>query len=440
MEFKSEEIFPTLDANTYEIIEVGSDKLLVAPQIPSWLLINPIQMQLWETMQKGTTIGEAVYEIATNEKYDIDMLIKEIQVLASMAINNGFYQGYTASKRKFASELIMYLTESCNLSCKHCFVSSESNVEKKNISTNKWLEFIDEYSNLKKGEKVLFTGGEPLLCQNLVKLVKHAGFRGLKVSINTNGILLTEELLKNLRDYLYGIQISIDGFTRKVHEDIRGNGTFDQTIKSIKMALSICCNSIVRISVSVFPSSYNNIKMNMLRVLKEIDPNRQLVIIFNPVAPIGRATGKKMSTSIEEIEDSLRTVISQLTNEGWAYESINSPGVYQDKCGIGEYLVVHSDGSISPCNFSPEQKQFDNLNAAFEYYKSKYGQNVVANSKKCSSCVWRFICYMGCQIRNNVEGEGMLSPECSLGRKKMVLNNIIFREHKHREEILQEIN
>lgn len=439
MEYKSEDIFPTLDTYAYETIELGSDRLMIAPQIPSWILMNSMQACLWGAMQNGNTIGEAVHKIAIDKKCDVDVLIKEMQVLVSMAINNGFYKGYTAPKRKFASELIMYLTESCNLNCKHCFVSSKSNIEKDNIGTNKWKELINEYSNLRRGDKVLFTGGEPLLYQDLTTLVKHASYQGLKVSINTNGTLLTEEILKELKDHIYGIQISIDGFTSKVHEDIRGAGTFNQTIKATKMALNTCCDSIVRISVSVFPSNYNDIKVNMLQVLKKIDSKRQLVIIFNPVAPIGRAVGKKMSTSMEEIENSLRVVISQLTNEGWAYESINPPGIYQDKCGIGEYLVVHSDGSISPCNFSPERKHFDNLYTAFEYYKSKYEHNVTTNSKICFSCIWRFICYMGCQIRNNVEGEGMLSPKCSPSRKEMILNNIIFRERKHREEILQEV-
>jgi len=85
------------------------------------------------------------------------------------------------------------LTERCNLSCPHCLVKRNS------IGTDLPLEFyyrlLSEIAELEFGS-IEFTGGEPLSRNDFVKIYSYAHDRGLLISVNTNGTLISEEIAK----------------------------------------------------------------------------------------------------------------------------------------------------------------------------------------------------------------------------------------------------
>ena len=61
-----------------------------------------------------------------------------------------------------------------------------------------------------------------------------------KVLISSNGLLLTDEIIQKLAGYSnLKISISLDGPTAKIHEIIRGPGTFKRTVETI-LKLSDC--------------------------------------------------------------------------------------------------------------------------------------------------------------------------------------------------------
>ena len=78
---------------------------------------------------------------------------------------------------------------------------------------------VDFLININKDNNELlfitFFGGEPLLCWDsiilpLIKYCKETG-RKFKYDITTNGILLTEEKLKIMKDNNFDILLSMDG-------------------------------------------------------------------------------------------------------------------------------------------------------------------------------------------------------------------------------------
>ncbi len=79
------------------------------------------------------------------------------------------------------NEVIIELTNECNLDCDFCF-NSDSGSE---LPIKSVIEILDEISQ--GGVKaVRFTGGEPLLYKGILSVVKHAKTNGLKVILNTN--------------------------------------------------------------------------------------------------------------------------------------------------------------------------------------------------------------------------------------------------------------
>ena len=127
------------------------------------------------------------------------------------------------------------VTSNCNLQCKHCY----NNSYKLNINelTSNQLEILSKQIINLKIVSVTISGGEPLLCSSIYDFILSLTENNVKVSLNTNGILLTEKVLEKLTKCgIYSIQVSIDG-DEKIHDYIRGNGSYFLTKKNIESTL-----------------------------------------------------------------------------------------------------------------------------------------------------------------------------------------------------------
>ena len=106
----------------------------------------------------------------------------------------------------FADNAISWLepTSKCNLYCDGCYRENRKNSHRtlEEIQTH-----LDVFERLRKTDGVSIAGGEPLTHPEICEIVKMCKKKGWKAIINTNGALLTKELLHELR--LAGV----DGFT-----------------------------------------------------------------------------------------------------------------------------------------------------------------------------------------------------------------------------------
>jgi len=98
------------------------------------------------------------------------------------------------------------LTNACNLNCKHCYVDKSI---KHTLPDTKVFDLIDEISELGV-HRLAFTGGEPLLLQNIFKFAKYAKSKKIPtVALMTNGLLISEKNIQELKIFDL-IQLSID--------------------------------------------------------------------------------------------------------------------------------------------------------------------------------------------------------------------------------------
>lgn len=115
---------------------------------------------------------------------------------------------------------LLHVTNRCNLSCKTCRVPSKS---KHLVDPPKsfLIDAIDQLS-LMNASKVIFTGGEPFLRDDIMSLISYASMRSLTTKIQTNGSLADESTIKTLSSFAQNtIGLSIDGY-KKTHDKIRG--------------------------------------------------------------------------------------------------------------------------------------------------------------------------------------------------------------------------
>ena len=100
--------------------------------------------------------------------------------------------------------------------------------------------------------EVTISGGECLICEGIENVILKFIKDDIKVNIFTNALFLKDVIEKidgDIEDrsklLLY---VSVDGL-KKTHDSIRGNGTFDKTIASIKFAIekgySVITNTVV---------------------------------------------------------------------------------------------------------------------------------------------------------------------------------------------------
>ena len=133
---------------------------------------------------------------------------------------------------------IVSVTTRCNFNCPHCLRGEID----KNKSIVKDLPLFVFEEALKGGRKlnfhfVSFTGGEPILHPQFEELVSLAVKYGYKFNLATNGWFYKEywELIKNHRERIETIFLSLDGATAKIHDAVRDKpGSFNKVIEAVE--------------------------------------------------------------------------------------------------------------------------------------------------------------------------------------------------------------
>ena len=122
----------------------------------------------------------------------------------------------------------------CNLHCVHCYSHSHDTEYTGELTTNEGERFIDSLAEF-GSPVVLFSGGEPLMRQDLPVLAKRARDAGLRVVISTNGTLITPSKAGQLRDMgLSYVGISLDGL-KETNDRFRGvKGAFDAAMAGVR--------------------------------------------------------------------------------------------------------------------------------------------------------------------------------------------------------------
>jgi hypothetical protein len=99
-------------------------------------------------------------------------------------------------------------TARCNLNCYGCY---RKNIKESHKSMEQVRHELDVFQSLRKTDCISIAGGDPLLYPDIVELIAEIKNRGLKPIINSNGIALTKELLRELKKAgVFGFTFHID--------------------------------------------------------------------------------------------------------------------------------------------------------------------------------------------------------------------------------------
>lgn len=130
------------------------------------------------------------------------------------------------------------LTYACNNDCHHCYNARPRTFP--SLDTAGWKKVIDRVWDLAIPH-IVFTGGEPTLCEDLPVLIAYAEKKGLITGINTNGrrLAINGYLDKLVDSGLDHIQITLESHLAEIHDKMVANrGAWLQTVSGIRAALA----------------------------------------------------------------------------------------------------------------------------------------------------------------------------------------------------------
>ena len=117
------------------------------------------------------------------------------------------------------------VTGRCNYQCPYCGIHEEVYDE---LDTASALDLVDQFAEAGV-ISTTFTGGEPLMRQDIGELLERARDRALTVSLNTNGRLVPDHL--HALKLANTVNLSLDG-DRKMVDTVKGEGAYEGVLKA----------------------------------------------------------------------------------------------------------------------------------------------------------------------------------------------------------------
>lgn len=233
------------------------------------------------------------------------------------------------------SYLRISLTDRCNLRCKYCMPADgiDKSPHEDILSLEEIYEIVKAFVELGV-TKVRFTGGEPLIRDNIVKLISDVSkLDGIKdIAMTTNGILLDKYGEDLKKAGLNRVNISLDTLNPEKYREITRGGDLNRVLEGIKKAEEVGLTPIKINSVLV--GGFND---DEIEDLVNLTVDNDIDLRFIELMPMGEAAGWA-----EEKFVSNSLVLEKLNLTEVEREDISSPAKY--------YKLPNSKGKVGIIN------------------------------------------------------------------------------------------
>ena len=306
-----------------------------------------------------------------------------------------------------------HVTARCNENCQHCYAKSSPDLSpqlEQELSIGKDLRVLASFDRLLKGNGLLgrinITGGDPLLKDGVIDLIKASRSCNIKVGILGNPGLLDIDMASELKEAgVFRYQLSLDGM-RDTHDRLRGRpGHFDDTLEALKVLKEAGLPSVVMFTVS--KENYKELPA-VARLVAEHDVK---VFDFARLVPQGRGktlrrlTPREFREVLVKMHDAYRDLEVEgfktyfgrkealwtlLYTEMGLFKPPKWNGQVHSGCSAGsKVLTVLANGTVYPCRRLPMpvgKVPRDELSDIL--FKSQVHAQLrdVSNFSKCRGC------------------------------------------------------
>lgn len=333
-------------------------------------------------------------------------------------------------------EVGLEITWRCNLNCQHCLVKTNTLSSFVELSTEELKDIISELNDLGVF-RIFLTGGEPLLRKDVSELIRFGYQKGVEMVLVTNGMLMAERL-QQVKEYVQGIQISVDGHSPYTHDKLRGvKGSLQKAIDAAKLVAS----SQVPLSIHVVACKSNVLELRRIfdmslslgaskLTISDLQPAGGALEIYSKEAlsredwdmvvnSFSKVNSKKLCVSIEGYRFSF-LYRHPVLDEHAPYE------LYETSCSCAKTkCFIAPNGDVLPC---PLLRDLSAGNLREKSFREIWEESELINAlrrrmkygpEECRGCKYLFLCQGGCAAYAKfVSGDIMKAdPRCPIIRE-----------------------
>lgn len=242
------------------------------------------------------------------------------------------------------------LIAACNLACSHCFAGPLP--RRGQLSLPELVPLFAELASL-GSFRLGLTGGEVLLRPDLFEILDEATAAGLHPCVTTNGLKIDERIARAFGErQLVWLNVSLDGATAASNDAIRGQGTFDEVLRRLRILAE---HARFTLAFTVTADNHEEVAA-CAELARRVGAH---TAVFRPLYPVGAAAQRpELMPSFADYTHALARLADQA--ELSAIDPF-SPTHRRDRqarthanrgCGAANLVAsIASDGQVSPCSF-----------------------------------------------------------------------------------------
>lgn len=284
---------------------------------------------------------------------------------------------YKMSSKLF---LLCKLTNACNQSCVHCFTDACTGgiVD---LSLEDVEHLLDDANTIGMDTVVSFIGGEATVWKNFYKLMSNPKYENAVMKkVNTNGTAIPDECYSVFKSAnFFEVRFSLDSDVPYEHDYLRGEGTHQAVVESIKKLKSM--GVIVSTGTVISRLNYKKIPQ-IIEFIKSLGVTN---MHFFTYVSVGRGSSHDDLVLTAEERKVVCEEISKFEKEGYVH--------LEPLCGEGTcYFSVDNRGNcfINFCNDEFQKKRLGNIRekSFLDMYteEMKKPEYDIVDCSKCPYC------------------------------------------------------
>jgi len=322
------------------------------------------------------------------------------------------------SKNRSLRQISLNVTHNCNLKCVYCYgneggYGSPGSVMSREIARLS-IDLLMELSEPGDEVTVIFFGGEPLLCRELIQdAVNYAKAKAdscdrlLRFSLTSNGVLLDSEMVSFLDENDIGVQVSIDGppDIQNRNRPLRdGSGSYETVAGGISGLMDKRKRG-VNARCTVASGSFD-----LVRIVTHLSGLGFKDVHMEPaeggcgVSTFQDEDYRTLMNQYRDLADNFGEMNSDWTDWGVSNFTLPMFRIHRRTssdylCGAGRTLLAAApNGDLYPCHrfVGDPLHRMGNIRDWDSRSRDPFFSLTVNHLEPCSSCWARYLCSEGC--------------------------------------------
>ncbi len=329
-------------------------------------------------------------------------------------------------------QLYFYLTEGCNLACRHCWLAPKFDPDGSRypvLPVELFASILAEALPLGL-TGVKLTGGEPLLHPRFLELLEIVQQHDLELTIESNGQLCSAEFVAAIaRSNKRFVSISMDGADAGTHDAVRGvKGSFDLALEAVRQLAA--AETPPQIIMSLMRHNAGQIEA-MVRLAEDAGASSLKLNVILPSARGEKLHRGDQVPSVEELIALGRWVHTEFAEHSALPIVLDLPAAFRPlstlaaghgcgSCNIKGILGVLATGRYALCGVGEQIEELVFGTAGVDPLEQVWQRHPTLEALRqglperlggvCASCLMRNSCLGSCVAQNYTSSGELFAP------------------------------